>query len=98
MKTILQLLILLLLTSCVSHRVYATPSYGSLYYAEKKHYGDKKTTETYVSGDLSFGRHMQDAEAFDDAKNSFIKCASQHHRPVLHLLLRFGSLDGYISI
>ncbi|MEL0457530.1 hypothetical protein WJN01_14920 [Flavobacteriaceae bacterium SZ-1-7] len=69
MKTLLQLLILLLLTSCGSHRVYTTALYGSLKsYTEKQHYVDKKTTETYVSGDLSFGKHMQESGDFDDTK------------------------------
>ena len=70
MKAIIQLsLFLLLFTSCGVNRVYTTASYGSLKsYTEKQHYVDKKTTETYVSGDLSFGRHMQESGAFDDSK------------------------------
>jgi len=70
MKTILQIMsTLLLLTSCGSNRVYTTASYGSLKtYTEKQHYTDKKTTETYVSGNISFGRHMQDGGTFDDTK------------------------------
>lgn len=70
MKTIFKLLpILLLLISCGPTRVYTTGSYGSLKsYTEKQHYIDKKTTETYISGDLSFGKHPQEAATFNDKK------------------------------
>ncbi|MFL1013026.1 hypothetical protein [Flavisericum labens] len=69
MKTIIQIISTLLLMSCGTERVYTTASYGALKsYTEKQHYVDKKTSETYVSGNLSFGRHMQDARAFDDTK------------------------------
>lgn len=70
MKTIIQILTMtLLLTSCGANRVYTTATYGSIKsYTEKQHYTDKKTSETYVSGDLSFGSHMQEDGAFDDTK------------------------------
>ena len=72
MKLIIKLSFFLLFTSLVScgpHRVYTTGSYGSLKtYTEKQHYVDKKTTHTYISGDVSLGTHMQDDEAFNDTK------------------------------
>ncbi|OUS03465.1 hypothetical protein A9Q86_00705 [Flavobacteriales bacterium 33_180_T64] len=37
-------------------------------YTEKPHYLDKKKSATYVSGDLSFGEHLQDGGDFDDTK------------------------------
>jgi len=70
MRTIIKLIpILILLSSCGPTRVYTPGSYGSLItYTEKQHYIDKKTTNTYVSGDISFGKHEQDDGAFDDTK------------------------------
>lgn len=60
---------MLSLASCGSERVYTTASYGSLKsYTEKQHYVDSKTTETYIQGDVSFGKHMQEAGKFDDTK------------------------------
>jgi len=61
--------LLLFICSCGSRRVYTTGSYGSIKtYTEKPKYVDKKESATYVSGDLSFGKHMQDGGNFDDAK------------------------------
>ncbi|WP_242155422.1 hypothetical protein [Aestuariivivens sediminis] len=70
MKTsIMGILFIWLLHSCGAHRVYTSGTYGSLKsYTEKQHYVDKKSTKTYVSGDVSFGKHMQDAGTFDDSK------------------------------
>jgi len=72
MKLIIKLsffLLLISLVSCGPHRVYTTGSYGSLKtYTEKQHYVDKKTTQTYMSADVSFGTHMQNDEAFNDTK------------------------------
>ena len=63
------LISLLILSSCGSHRVYTTGSYGSIKtYTEKQHYVEAKTTETYISGDFSIGKHMQDGDLFDDEK------------------------------
>ena len=61
--------IMFLICSCGSRRVYTTGSYGSIKsYTEKPHYTDKKKSATYVSGDLSFGKHSQDDGDFDDTK------------------------------
>ena len=72
MKTVLRLISVFaisIFTSCGSTRVYTTGSYGSLKsYTEKQHYTDKKTTKTYISGDVSFGKHPQLAESFNDTK------------------------------
>lgn len=55
--------------SCAPTRVYTTGSYGSIKsYTEKQHYVNAKSTATYISGDVSFGRHPQDAESFNDTK------------------------------
>ena len=60
---------LLSLAACGSERVYTTASYASLKsYTAKQHYIDTKTTKTYVQGDISFGKHMQEAGDFDDTK------------------------------
>ena len=62
-------LCIILLSSCGPRRVYTTGTYGSIKsYTEKQHYVDQKTTNTYISGDVSFGRHMQEDGAFDDSK------------------------------
>ena len=62
-------LLILLTVSCGPNRIYTTGTYGSIKsYTEKQHFVDQKTTETYISGDVSFGRHMQEDEAFDDSK------------------------------
>lgn len=72
MKTTLKLILIALLPfvcSCGSNRVYTTGSYGSIKsYTEKPKYSGKKVSATYVTGDLSFGRHMQDEGEFDDVK------------------------------
>jgi hypothetical protein len=71
MKTTLKLLLALLpfICSCGSRRVYTTGSYGSLKsYTEKPHYTNKKESATYISGDISFGKHLQDGGDFDDVK------------------------------
>lgn len=72
MKTFYRLIFVsaaVIFTSCSPTRVYTTGSYGSLKsYTEKQHYIDKKTTNTFISGDISFGRHPQDAEKFMDTK------------------------------
>lgn len=72
MKTVCKIILLLIfisLTSCGSNRVYTTGSYASLKtYTEKQHYVDDKTTETYLTGDISFGKHMQEGGLFDDTK------------------------------
>lgn len=72
MKILLRLISLfaiLMFASCEPTRVYTTASYGSLKsYTEKQHYIDKKTTKTYISGDLSFGEHEQDGGEFNDTK------------------------------
>ena len=63
------LFLIFISVSCAPARIYTTGSYGSLKsYSEKQHYIDKKTTETYVSGDLSFGKHPQEAATFNDKK------------------------------
>jgi len=57
------------LTSCGPQRVYTTGTYGSIKsYTEKQHYVDQKTSKTYISADVSFGKHMQEEGAFDDTK------------------------------
>lgn len=72
MKTLLRIIYvfsILIFTSCSPTRVYTTGSYGSVKsYTEKQHYVDAKTTDTYISGDVSFGRHPQEAESFNDTK------------------------------
>ncbi|UKM66248.1 hypothetical protein GSB9_02829 [Flavobacteriaceae bacterium GSB9] len=69
MKTLIYIINVLLLMSCGEERVYTTGSYGTLKsFTEKQHYVDHKTSETYISGDLSFGLHMQDDSSFDDTK------------------------------
>lgn len=69
MKALLYLLLVLFLHSCGIKRVYTTGSYGSLKsYTEKQHFIDKKTTATYVAGDVSFGKHEQEAGNFNDTK------------------------------
>ncbi len=72
MKTAFKILIILCITvlsSCGSRRVYTTGSYGSIKsYTEKPHYTNKKVSATYISGDLSFGKHSQDGGDFDDVK------------------------------
>ncbi|WP_242202288.1 hypothetical protein [Aestuariivivens insulae] len=68
-KIVITAYVAIIVQSCGSHRVYTSGSYGSLKsYTEKQHYVDKKTSKTYVSGDVSFGRHMQDGGSFDDTK------------------------------
>lgn len=68
-KIVLLGTLLLFICSCGSNRVYTTGSYGSLKsYTEKPKYVDKKESATYVSGDLSFGKHMQEGGDFDDVK------------------------------
>lgn len=68
---LLSIAFLISLTSCSSERVYTTASYGSLKsYTAKQHYVDSKTTKTYVQGDVSFGKHMQEAGNFDDNKTT----------------------------
>jgi hypothetical protein len=68
-KIILTFTLLLFICSCGSRRVYTTGSYGSIKsYTQKPKYSGQKETATYVSGDLSFGKHSQDGGAFDDAK------------------------------
>lgn len=58
-----------LICSCGSRRIYTTGSYGSLKsYTEKPKYSGQKESATYVSGDLSFGKHSQDGGDFDDTK------------------------------
>jgi len=70
MKTKYKILLvanLILFSSCSINRVYTTGSYGSLKsYTEKAHYNDKRSSSIYVSGDVSFGKHTQEAENFDD--------------------------------
>ncbi|MGE5943034.1 MAG: hypothetical protein ACM31G_01725 [Flavobacteriales bacterium] len=66
---LINLLLGILLSSCGVERVYTTGSYGSIKsYTEKQHFIDKKTTVTYVSGDVSFGKHSQDDGSFNDTK------------------------------
>jgi len=68
-KVILLINIIYFMCSCSPTRVYSTGSYGSLKsYTEKQHYVDGKFTATYVSGDVSFGRHEQDGNSFNDTK------------------------------
>ena len=62
-------ILLFFICSCGPTRVYTTGSYGSIKsYSEKQHYTDKKTTATYVSGDISIGKHSQDGGTFKDNK------------------------------
>lgn len=69
MKTLMKLLFVIFLSSCGVNRVYTTGSYGSIKsYTEKQHFIDRKTTGTYVTGDLSFGKHSQEAGNFNDTK------------------------------
>jgi hypothetical protein len=73
MKVILKLslvILFLILSSCGSHRVYTTGSYGSIKsYTDKPLYKDEKESATYISGDVSFGSHLQnDNWEFYDAK------------------------------
>ncbi|MFI1742964.1 hypothetical protein [Thalassobellus sediminis] len=63
------LFLIVISVSCSPARIYTTGSYGSLKsYSEKQHYIGRKTTETYVSGDLSIGKHPQEAATFNDKK------------------------------
>ncbi|HEX9600438.1 MAG TPA: hypothetical protein VF985_03005 [Mariniflexile sp.] len=69
MKALLNLLLVIFVSSCGVKRVYTTGSYGSIKsYTEKQHFIDGKTTATYVSGDVSFGKHSQDDGSFNDTK------------------------------
>lgn len=69
MKALLNLLLVIFVSSCGVKRVYTTGSYGSIKsYTEKQHFIDEKTTATYVSGDVSFGKHSQDDGSFNDTK------------------------------
>ena len=67
---ILVALITFLLSSCGTHRVYTTGSYGSVKsFTDKPLYKGEKESATYVSGDISFGRHEHnDGADFYDAK------------------------------
>ena len=63
------LIALLFFSYCGANRIYTIGSYGSLKsYTEKQHYEDKKTTETYLSGDLSIGKQLQEGGLYDDIK------------------------------
>ncbi len=70
MKTLTKLLIIALmpvLSSCGVKRVYTTASYGSLKtYTEKAHYNNEKSSSIYVTGDVSFGKHIQESQNFND--------------------------------
>lgn len=69
MKALLNLLLVIIVSSCGVKRVYTTGSYGSIKsYTEKQHFIDEKTTATYVSGDISFGKHSQEDGSFNDIK------------------------------
>ena len=73
MKTIIKLTLVtlsLLVSSCGTHRVYTTGSYASVKsYTDKPLYNGSKESATYVSGDISMGRHEQnDGADFHDAK------------------------------
>ena len=71
MKTILKIILitqLFLLSSCGVRRIYTSGSYGSLKsFTAKKEYSGERSSEIYVSGDLSTGKHEQE------------KCCKHHH-------------------
>lgn len=73
MKTILKLMLVTLLFmmySCGTHRIYTTGSYASVKsYTDKPLYKGNKESATYLTGDISLGRHKQnDGSDFYDAK------------------------------
>jgi hypothetical protein len=71
-KTILKIILivqLLLLSSCGVRRIYTSGSYGSLKsYTAKKEYSGERSSEIYVSGDISTGKHEQESGKFKDSK------------------------------
>lgn len=72
MKTKFKILIiaqLVLFCSCGVKRIYTSGSYGSLKsYTAKKEYKDKRSSEIYLSGDISNGKHGQESNSFNDNK------------------------------
>lgn len=73
MKAIIKLTLVslsLIVCSCGTHRVYTTASYGSIKsYTDKPLYNGTKEHATYVTGDISMGKHEQnDGADFYDAK------------------------------
>jgi len=72
MKTIFKIILivqLFLLSSCGVKRIYTSGSYGSLKsYTAKNEYQGMRSSEIYISGDISTGKHGQEGNSFKDSK------------------------------
>ena len=72
MKNLIKLLVighLILLCSCGVDRIYTSGTYGSIKsYTEKPQFNGKKSSATYISGDISNGKHAQEGNSFKDTK------------------------------
>ena len=72
MKTTFKILLisqLFLLSSCGVKRIYTSGSYGSLKsYTAKKEYKGERSSEIYLTGDISNGKHEQEGSSFNDTK------------------------------